>query len=211
MAPLRSSARTSRAWRSLTSWVIGLVIAAVLAIVIGATALTTTGVVDWDRFQQARDTGRFGGTPTIPAEYQPVIAEAAQRCPSVPSRVLAAQIATESSWQTDVVSPVGAQGIAQFMPATWEQFGIDANNDGKRDVWDPVDAIHSAAALNCLNRRLVGQVSGTPLHNILAAYNAGHGAVRKYDGIPPFPETENYVQRVLDLAERLPAPTISGQ
>lgn len=206
MSALRSRARTSRATRSLASWIIGLVVVGVIAVGVGLAALTSTGLVDWDGLQQARDTGRFGGTPTIPAQYEAVIAEAALRCPAVPSRVLAAQIATESSWQTDAVSPAGAQGIAQFMPTTWEQFGIDANDDGSRDVWDPVDAIHSAAALNCVNRRLVSEVPGKPLHNILAAYNAGHGAVRKHDGVPPFPETENYVQRVLELAERLPAP-----
>jgi hypothetical protein len=206
MAPLRSTAGTSRAVRSLTSWIIGLVVVAVIAMGVGVALMTSAGVLDWDRFQQARDTGRFGGTPTIPQEYEAIVFEAAQRCPAVPSRVLAAQIATESSWRTDVVSPAGAQGIAQFMPATWDQFGIDANNDGIRDVWDPVDAIHSAAELNCLNRRLVAEVPGTPLHNILAAYNAGHGAVRKYEGVPPFPETETYIERVLDLAERLPAP-----
>jgi len=135
-----------------------------------------------------------------------VLAQAAERCPAIPSRVLAAQIAVESSWQPDAVSPAGAEGIAQFMPTTWEQYGIDADGDGTRDVWDPVDAIHSAAALNCVNRELVAQVPGTPLHNILAAYNAGHGAVREYEGVPPFPETEQYIERVLDLAERLPVP-----
>ena len=206
MSPLRSHARPSRAVRSVTSWIIGLVVVAVIAVGVGGALLLSLGGLDWDRFQQARDTGRFGGTPTIPEEYQALVFEAAQRCPAVPPRVLAAQIATESSWQTDAVSPAGAQGIAQFMPATWDQFGIDANNDGARDVWDPVDAIHSAAELNCLNRRLVAEVPGTPLHNILAAYNAGHGAVRKYEGVPPFPETETYIERVLDLAERLPAP-----
>ena len=73
-------------------------------------------------------------------------------------------------------------------------------------MWDPRDAIPSAAELNCLNRRLVSSVSGTPLDNILAAYNAGHGAVRKYDGVPPFPETEQYVEKVIELAQRYQAP-----
>lgn len=208
MSSSRKSTRSSRAKRSLASWVIGVIAVAVVALTVGGLLVAGARLVDWDRLQQARDTGRFGGTPTVPQEYQAVIVEAARRCPAVPARVLAAQIATESSWQTDAVSPAGAEGIAQFMPATWKQFGIDANGDGERDVWDPVDAIHSAAELNCVNRRLVSEVPGTPLHNILAAYNAGHGAVRKYDGIPPFPETENYVQRVLDLAQRFPAPQI---
>jgi hypothetical protein len=202
MAALRSRARPSRAVRSLSYWIIGLIVVGALAVAVLAAVVTNVGLSD--RLQQARDTGRFGGTPIVPAQYQAIIVAAAERSPEVPSRVLAAQIATESSWQTDAVSPAGAEGIAQFMPSTWKQFGIDANGDGKRDVWDPVDAIHSAAELNCLNRQLVSRVPGIPLHNILAAYNAGHGAVRKYDGIPPFPETENYVQRVLDLAERFP-------
>lgn len=201
MGLIRSPERT-KASRSTAAWVIGLVVVGLIA----AGLVWAAGAVDWQRLQQARDTGRFGGTPLIPEEYSDVVAEAAARCPAVPSRVLAAQIAAESAWQTDAVSPVGAQGIAQFMPETWEQFGIDANGDGVRDVWDPVDAIHSAAELNCLNRRLVKDVPGTPLHNILAAYNAGHGAVRKYEGIPPFPETEAYVERILDLAERMPVP-----
>ena len=206
MAHLRKHARPSRVSRSIASGIIGIFVVGLIAAGIGFGVAGTAGIWDWDRLKQARDTGRFGGTPTIPAEYEAVIAEAAKRCPAIPSRILAAQIAVESSWRVDAVSPAGAQGIAQFMPSTWDQFGLDANGDGVADVWDPVDAIHSAAALNCVNRDLVANVPGTPLHNVLAAYNAGHGAVRKYNGIPPFPETENYVQRVLDLATRLPVP-----
>jgi hypothetical protein len=202
MGLIRSPER-SAASRSTTAWTIGIVVVAGAALAVA----WLVSSVDWERWQQARDTGRFGGSPTIPEEYSPVIAEAAQRCPAVPSRVLAAQIAVESAWQPDAVSPAGAQGIAQFMPATWEQYGIDANGDGARDVWNPIDAIHSAAALNCVNRSLVTEVPGKPLHNILAAYNAGHGAVREYEGVPPFPETEQYIERVLDLAEQLPVPS----
>jgi hypothetical protein len=83
----------------------------------------------------------------------------------------------------------------------WEQYGIDANDDGERSIWDPVDAIHSAARLNCVNRTLVKGVSGNRLENTLAAYNAGYGAVRKYDGVPPYPETEAYVKKVLANAK----------
>jgi soluble lytic murein transglycosylase-like protein len=144
-----------------------------------------------------------GGPIVVPEELRPVILKAAKRCDAVPVEILAAQIAAESGWDPDAVSPAGARGIAQFMPAVWEQYGIDADKDGTADVWNPVDAIHSAAALNCVNRRLVRDASGNRLKNTLAAYNAGFGSVLKYDGIPPFPETETYVDRILRYAETI--------
>ena len=205
MAPLRSPEQSGIS-RSIVTWIVGLSLIAVVGLGVGLGLLHAFGLADWNKIQQARDVGKLGGTPTIPEAYQELIDKAAERCPEVPSRVLAAQIAVESGWPADAQSPAGAQGIAQFMPSTWSQYGLDANGDGVRDVWDPRDAIPSAAELNCLNRRLVSSVSGTPLHNILAAYNAGHGAVRKYDGVPPFPETEQYVEKVIELAQRYPSP-----
>ena len=194
---------TSRVGRSVAAWVLGLLVVSLAA----AGLAVGLGFADWDRLQKARSSGILGTQPTIPPELSGLVAEAETRCPEVPSRVRAAQIEIESGWQADAVSSAGALGIAQFMPNTWKQFGIDGNGDGRRDVWDPADAIHSAAHLNCVNRDLVSEVPGSPLHNILAAYNAGHGAVRKYNGIPPFPETEAYVEKVLDLASRMPIPS----
>lgn len=142
--------------------------------------------------------------PTVvPEQYRSVLLKAAKRCDAVPVEVLAAQIAAESRWDPQAVSPVGARGIAQFMPEVWEQYGIDADKDGSADVWNPVDAIHSAAALNCINRKLVRDASGDRLLNTLAAYNAGYGSVLKYDGIPPFPETEAYIARILEYARSI--------
>lgn len=165
------------------------------AVVVGALAIAAAALA------YGEDAARDRLAPvTVPQEYRAVILDAARRCPQVPAEVLAAQIARESSWRTDAVSPAGAQGIAQFMPPTWEQFGLDANGDGVADVWDPVDAIHSAAALNCVNRRLVRDVPGRRIENILAAYNAGHGAVREHGGIPPYPETQDYVRIVLETS-----------
>lgn len=147
---------------------------------------------------------RLTGAPiVVPEELRPVIQRAAQRCEQIPVEILAAQIAAESLWDPRAVSSAGAQGIAQFMPAVWEQYGIDANKDGVADVWDPVDAIHSAAALNCINRRLVRDASGNRLLNTLAAYNAGFGNVLKYDGVPPFAETEAYLKRIMQYAETI--------
>ena len=150
MAPLRSPEQSGIS-RSIVSWIVGLSLIAVVGLGIGLGLLHAFGLADWNKIQQARDVGKLGGTPTIPEAYQELIDEAAERCPEVPSRVLAAQIAVESGWQADAQSPAGAQGIAQFMPSTWRQYGLDANGDGVRDVWDPRDAIPSAAELNCLN------------------------------------------------------------
>jgi soluble lytic murein transglycosylase-like protein len=165
----------------------------VLAMVAGAGAFVALGGVDLLRERVV----------VVPEELRPVIVEAADRCPVVPAQVLAAQLASESSWNPRAVSPAGATGIAQFMPEVWEQYAVDGDGDGDRDIYDPVDAIHSAAALNCVNAELVEDVPGDRLRNILAAYNAGFNQVRRYEGVPPFPETEEYVERVLSRAERI--------
>jgi soluble lytic murein transglycosylase-like protein len=172
------------------------VVAAVLVLagVTLAGAFVALGGVDWLRDRQAI---------VVPEQYRPVIVAAAERCPVVPPQVLAAQIASESSWDPYAVSPAGAQGIAQFMPAVWEQYAVDGDGDGDIDVWNPVDAIHSAAELNCVNAALVADVPGNSLKNILAAYNAGFNQVVKYEGVPPFPETQAYVDRILTRAERV--------
>lgn len=139
----------------------------------------------------------------VPEQYRPVIKQAAKRCKAVPARVLAAQLASESSWDPRAVSPAGAQGIAQFMPEVWAEYGVDGDGDGSADVWNPIDAIHSAAELNCLNHLLVADVPGDELRNVLAAYNAGFNQVVRYQGVPPFPETQEYVERVLRRAEQV--------
>lgn len=172
-----------------------------VVLIVVVVGIAVAGIQGWNYVSTVRDSGRLGGVVVVPATYTPVIRAAAERCPQVPVRILAAQIAAESSWDPSAISPAGAQGIAQFMPGTWKQYGIDGDGDGVADVWNPVDAIHSAAALNCVNRRLVREVEGRTIEKILAAYNAGHGAVRTHGGIPPYPETEQYVERILTWAK----------
>jgi soluble lytic murein transglycosylase-like protein len=195
MSATGTEARSRARRRSrLTSFVaLTLVVALVGSVLVGG----------WLALGTAKEKGILGGPIVVPEELRPVILEAAKRCDAVPVEILAAQIAAESGWDARAVSPAGARGIAQFMPAVWKQYGIDANDDGVVDIWDPVDAIHSAAELNCVNRRLVREASGNRLHNTLAAYNAGFGSVLKYDGIPPFPETETYVARILEYAKTI--------
>ncbi|MFG3384379.1 NlpC/P60 family protein [Streptomyces sp. NPDC047999] len=132
----------------------------------------------------------------VPAEYRALIEEAGNTCPEVSPNLLAALLQQESGFNPGARSPVGAQGIAQFMPSTWESHGIDANGDGKRDVWDPEDAIPSSAKYLCTLSEDVKGVPGNRQHNMLAAYNAGSGAVQKYGGVPPYEETQNYVRTI---------------
>lgn len=172
------------------------VVAAVTAGALVTATIASGAFVALGGYDRVRD----AAVVSVPEEYRAVIIEASKRCPLVPPEVLAAQLASESSWNPDAVSPAGAQGLAQFMPGTWEQYGLDGDGDGIADVWNPIDAIHSAAALNCVNARLVADVPGDRLVNLLAAYNAGFNNVLRYSGVPPFTETENYIERVLRRA-----------
>ena len=102
--------------------------------------------------------------------------------------LLAAVASQESGFDSRAVSPAGAQGLMQFMPATAQELGVDA--------LDPSSAVDGAARyLADLSR----QFGSSPL--ALAAYNAGPGTVSRYGGIPPYPETQNYVRAVLTKAE----------
>lgn len=142
----------------------------------------------------------------VPAEYLEVIMEAGSICDEITPSLIAAQIEAESGWDPTAVSPVGAQGISQFMPGTWATYGKDGNGDGKADPFDPQDAIISQGHYMCslvdtVRRYLdTGQASGNITDLALAAYNAGPGAVQTHHGIPPFEETRNYVERIKDLA-----------
>jgi cell wall-associated NlpC family hydrolase len=136
-------------------------------------------------------------TAGIPAELVPLITSAANNagCPEVTPSVLAAQLAQESGFNAVAHSGVGAMGIAQFMPATWVTWG------GGGNVWDPRDAIPAAARYDCAVASAVASVaSADPRATMLAAYNAGPGAVLAYAGIPPFTETQNYVRTILAQA-----------
>lgn len=102
-----------------------------------------------------------------------------------PAFVLAV-IGIESAGRPDAVSSAGAMGLMQLIPATAERFGVT-------DSTDPVQNIKGGVAyLNWL----MGEFDRDPLM-VLAAYNAGEGAVRANDGIPPYAETRDYVPKVL--------------
>jgi peptidoglycan DL-endopeptidase CwlO len=102
--------------------------------------------------------------------------------------LLAAVAKTESGFTSTAVSPAGATGLMQFMPATAKDLGVDPT--------DPASSIDGAARYLS---DLTEQFGSTEL--ALAAYNAGPGTVRRYGGIPPYAETQSYVQKVTSAAE----------
>jgi cell wall-associated NlpC family hydrolase len=142
-----------------------------------------------------------GGVP-VPAAILALIGPAVQAAgsPYLTESVLAAQLYQESGFDPQAVSSVGAQGIAQFMPATWAAHGRDENGDGAADPFDPADAVPAAARYDASIAAAVASVPGERTALMLAAYNAGPGAVLQYQGIPPYQETQAYVRRILDLA-----------
>ena len=105
----------------------------------------------------------------------------------VDADLLAAVARQESGFNASAVSPAGAQGLMQLMPATAQGLGVT-------DAFDPAQAVAGAAKLLS---QLQSRFGSTPL--ALAAYNAGPGAVLRYDGVPPYPETQNYVTSIMSM------------
>nr|BFD84022.1 transglycosylase TgdA [Streptomyces sp. Xyl84] len=142
----------------------------------------------------------------VPAAYSTLVQKWGNLCPAINPALLAAQLYQESGFNPNARSAAAAEGIAQFIPGTWATHGVDGNGDGKRDVWDPNDAIPSAASYDCELAQYVRSVPGDATHNMLAAYNAGADAVIRYGGVPPYAETQNYVKTITTLAQSFAAP-----
>ena len=124
--------------------------------------------------------------PFVPVRYREPILRSAARW-HVPPALMAGQLMAESGFDPDVGSPAGAQGIAQFMPSTAAAYGLT-------NPYDPVAAIDAEAHLMS---DLLRQFGSPEL--ALAAYNAGPAPVEACHCIPPYPETQAYVTRILAL------------
>jgi len=118
-------------------------------------------------------------------EYQSLIADAAARH-GVEPELVRAVIRAESSFNRAAVSPKGARGLMQLMPATAHSRGCRNPYDARANIEAGVEHL----------RMLLDQYK-TNLPRALAAYNAGSQSVGRYHGIPPYAETEEYVARVL--------------
>lgn len=190
------------------------VVAVVLVAVVVVVAVTA-GRDAGDRWRAPTSSSVAVGSGGVPDRYREAFDYALTLCPQLPAPVFAAQITQESGWKPDAVSPVGARGLGQFMPGTWAEHAVDANGGGAV-ITDPADSLASAASYDCY---LLEQVTGRgyredPVSLMLAAYNAGPGAVQRYRGVPPPSfsrgETHGYVQAITALADRLTVPATPG-
>jgi len=117
-----------------------------------------------------------------------------------PQLVLAV-IEAESGFNDRALSPKNAQGLMQLIPSTAKRFGI-------KNIWDPYQNIKGGTAyLHWLLRHFNGD-----LKLVLAAYNAGENAVHRYNGIPPYEETQHYVERIIATYRKTqhPIPPAKG-
>jgi soluble lytic murein transglycosylase-like protein len=120
--------------------------------------------------------------PRLPSPLE--LADAAADKYGLPRVLLRSMMAAESDFEAQAVSPKGAIGLMQLMPSTAQDLGADP--------YDPAQNVDAAARY--LSGLLDKYHGG--LRHALAAYNAGPAVVDKYNGIPPFRETINYIYRI---------------
>ncbi|WP_151634494.1 lytic transglycosylase domain-containing protein [Noviherbaspirillum aerium] len=128
------------------------------------------------------------------AKVEPLLKEAAEEF-SIDPALLKAVMAAESGFNPNAVSPKGAIGLMQVMPATAERYGLqgDRKRTLEQKLADPKTNIRLAARY----LRDLHKLFPSRPELVVASYNAGEGAVQKYrNNIPPYPETRNYVQIV---------------
>ena len=137
---------------------------------------------------------------SVTTNLDSIFKEAADKY-GVSERLLKAIAYTESDFQADVTSSSGAMGIMQLMPSTASAYGVS----------DPYDAYQNIMGGAAVLKDLLNMFQGNQSLAI-AGYNAGCGNVKKYGGVPPFTETQNYVAKVTSLMQTgvsVPANTVT--
>jgi soluble lytic murein transglycosylase-like protein len=131
--------------------------------------------------------------PPAPLDAKSLI-DAAARKTAIPPKLLHSVVAAESAYRPDALSPKGAIGLMQLMPATAAQYGAD-----------PMDPAQNVEAGTAYLRDLLIKYNGD-VAAALAAYNAGPGAVDRYHGVPPYAETRSYVGKIIRNWQNTPRP-----
>ncbi len=139
--------------------------------------------VDVDPIPPASDAK--GRVAPPPPTIEQMVTEAARRY-ALPRSLVRAVAGAESSLDPAAISPKGAAGVMQLMPATARELGV-------RNAFDPAESIDAGARLL---RQLLEKYEGR-VAEALAAYNAGVGAVARHRGVPPYRETRGYIRRVV--------------
>ncbi|MBU1097637.1 MAG: transglycosylase SLT domain-containing protein [Bacteroidetes bacterium] len=124
-------------------------------------------------------------------KYNDIISSASKKY-GIGENLIKSVILTESAANPTAVSKANAKGLMQLMDSTAQDMGVN-------NCFNPVENIHGGAKYLA---KMIRQYNGN-LELALAAYNAGPGNVAKYDGIPPFKETKNYINRVINYLNYL--------
>lgn len=143
-----------------------------------------------DALQRVSETYSYDSGRNYSGDYSEIIKEAAERY-NLPENLIASVIKQESNFNHQVVSRAGAMGLMQLMPMTAKFLGV-------QDAFNPQQNIMGGAKYL---RQMMDQFDQR-IELALAAYNAGPGNVKKYGGIPPFKETQQYVGKVLSYYHR---------
>lgn len=123
------------------------------------------------------------------SDYDEMINQAAEKY-NIDASLVKAVIQAESGFNPHATSSAGAQGLMQLMPSTSRALGVS----------DPFDAAQNIDGGTRYLKQQIDRYGDVDL--ALAAYNAGPGSVAKYNGIPPYRETQNYVAKVLSCADK---------
>lgn len=118
--------------------------------------------------------------------YDPIVSACAYRH-NIPVALVHSIIRAESNYNVNAISPKGAMGLMQLMPETAQAYGVANPFDPSQNIEGGVKYLKDLVKL-----------FDRSTFKVLAAYNAGQEAIKKYGGIPPYRETRNYIQRVMD-------------